>query len=76
MSSGSEYVSYRLLHPSEDDDVFASGTPTRRAVPTPAKAALRLGLLAQAHARFRTHREFMQAAAYCWPVVQPMPRLR
>ena len=71
MSSGSEYVSYRLLHPSEDDEVVASATPT----PMPARA-LRLGLMAQAHARFRTHREFMQAAAYCWPAVQPMPRLR
>jgi hypothetical protein len=76
MTSGSEYVSYRLLHPSEDDAAFASVTPAQRQTSNPLKAARRVGLIAQAHARFLTHREFMRAAAYCWPAVQQIPRFR
>ena len=76
MTSGSEYVSYRLLHPSEDDAAFANATPAQRSMPKPSSAARRIGRIAQAHARFLTHHGFMQAAAYCWPAVQPVPRFR
>jgi len=76
MTLGSEYVSYHLLHPSEDDAAFASVTPAQRRTSKPLKAASRLGLIAQANARFLTHRQFMRAAAYCWPAVQQIPRFR